>query len=474
MSNFTTEVRWICENAYNNAHPDEHGSIADMISAGRGTIFDFQYPIFDENYRGVLETKILKHYYTREIGEETVALWKLRLDARMNEIMPFYNKLYSSELLQFNPLYDVDVTRRYMKEGTATKTETDNGTQESSDTMTGTVGDSGTASGTTSNTRTLGTTSSTDITVEHTGTVTDAETGTISVDNTGTIGDSGTTSETKSVTGTVGDSGTSGNTKTRTGTERTQGETTVDGTVITANSGTDTENTERDNKNDHWDYYSDTPQGTIGFIPGSSGTPQADTSVRNQTYLTNVRHITDDTDGSTEDRTMTHGHRIQADDDTTTEVDSTLTLNTTETDQGTSTNTRTYNTADTTSGTNANTRTLNTSEDTESSKRNVRTFSNTDTTEQTVSDTGTIRDSGTSSDTTANTRTYNTTNAKESETTNTATGSYTNLDEYTETVQGKHGSASYAKMLMEFRETFLNIDAMIIENLSDLFFGLWG
>ena len=32
---------------------------------------------------------------------------------------------------------------------------------------------------------------------------------------------------------------------------------------------------------------------------------------------------------------------------------------------------------------------------------------------------------------------------------------------------------SYAKMLKEFRETFLNIDMMVIESLSDLFFGLW-
>lgn len=442
MSNYTTEVRWICETAYNNAHPNQPGTIADYLSAGRASIFNFQYPIFDEAYRSVLETKILKHYYTREIGEETVGLWKLRLDARLNEIMPFYNKLYSSELLEFNPLYDVNLTRTYVKEGSASKRETDNGSVEATDSMTGTVGDSGTARGTTATTRTLDTTTSTDITLDHTGAVTDAETGSASKDNTGTITDAGTSS----------------NTKARTGTERTQGETVVDGTVITANSGTDTESTERDNKNDHWDYYSDTPQGTIGYIPGSEGTPQADANVRNQTYLSNVRHITDDTDGSSEDRTMVHGHHIQADDDTTTEVDSTLTLNTTESDHGTS----------------GNTRTLNTSEDSESSKRNVRTFGNTDTTDQTVSDTGTISDSGTTSDTTANTRTYNTANTKESETTNTATGAYTNLDEYTETVQGKHGGLSYAKMLMEFRETFLNIDAMIIENLSDLFFGLWG
>ena len=442
MSNFTTEVRWICETAYQKDHPGEHGSITDTISAGRGAIFDFNYPIFDETYRSVLETKILKHYYTREIGEETVGLWKLRLDARMNEIMPFYNKLYNSELLQFNPLYDVDYERTYDKETNASKNESDIGSGTSTETMTGNVTDNGSVTGTSSNLRSIDTTQTTDISVAHTGTISDTEEGTVSVDNTGTISDSGTT----------------GNTKTRTGTERTQGETVVDGTVITQNTGNDVESTERDNTNDHWDYYSDTPQGTIGYIPGSQGTPQSQTQLANQTYLTNVRHVTDSTDGSTEERTMTHGHRVQADDDTTTEVDSTLTLNTTETDQGT----------------NSNTRTLNTSEDTETSKTNTRRLANTDTTDQTVTDIGQIRDTGNTSDTTTNTRSYNTTNGVQSSNTNTATGTYTNFDEYVERVHGKHGSTSYAKMLMEFRETFLNIDAMIIENLSDLFFGLWG
>ena len=30
-----------------------------------------------------------------------------------------------------------------------------------------------------------------------------------------------------------------------------------------------------------------------------------------------------------------------------------------------------------------------------------------------------------------------------------------------------------SELLEEFRRTFLNIDAMVIEELSDLFFGLW-
>ena len=46
-------------------------------------------------------------------------------------------------------------------------------------------------------------------------------------------------------------------------------------------------------------------------------------------------------------------------------------------------------------------------------------------------------------------------------------------DSYVENVMGKQGVVSYSKMLMEFRQTFLNIDNMVIEELSDLFFGLW-
>jgi hypothetical protein len=59
-------------------------------------------------------TKIIKHYYTREIGEETYGLWKLRLETRMNEIMPYYNKLYTAWLQEFNPLYDTDLTRDHV------------------------------------------------------------------------------------------------------------------------------------------------------------------------------------------------------------------------------------------------------------------------------------------------------------------------------------------------------------------------
>jgi len=113
MSTFTTQIRFICESKAGLNESVGYDNIAQVIEGARPAIFDFPYPIFDETYRAVLETKILKHYYTREIGEETYGLWKLRLDTKMNEIMPYYNQLYKSTLLEFNPLYDVDINRTH-------------------------------------------------------------------------------------------------------------------------------------------------------------------------------------------------------------------------------------------------------------------------------------------------------------------------------------------------------------------------
>lgn len=60
--------------------------------------FDFgltEYPIFDESYRQTLNQNILNHYYNDEIGFETASLFRFHLKARLNEIMPYYNNLYT-------------------------------------------------------------------------------------------------------------------------------------------------------------------------------------------------------------------------------------------------------------------------------------------------------------------------------------------------------------------------------------------
>lgn len=111
MSKYTTEVRFICESSAGLVESGGYSKIDEIITLAIPKVFDFEFPIFDEAYRNVLCRKILKHYYTREIGAETVGLWKHWLNTKLNEIMPYYNKLYESELLEFNPLYDVDITR---------------------------------------------------------------------------------------------------------------------------------------------------------------------------------------------------------------------------------------------------------------------------------------------------------------------------------------------------------------------------
>ncbi len=117
MSKYTTELRWIVENGY-----------------------DLQlneYPIFDENYRQKLNQKIINHYYFREIGFETVGLFRFYLKQTMNEIMPYYNQLYESALLEIDPLNTINFTE------TLTRTKIGNDTKNfNEDTTVNSNGDS--------------------------------------------------------------------------------------------------------------------------------------------------------------------------------------------------------------------------------------------------------------------------------------------------------------------------------------------
>lgn len=275
MSKYTTEVRFICETYAGLNESAGFGSVKEVIEKARGKIFDFEYPIFDEKYRGVLETKILKHYYTREIGAETVGLWKLWLDTKLNEIMPYYNKLYESELLVFNPFYDVDMTREYSVEKNGEKTDVN----EAKD-------------------------------------------------------------ETKS----------KGNRNSQTNDKRTDSSVTKD-----------------ENSLQHNDYYSDTPQGSVGNLSDLS-------------YLTNARQVADNGTNNT-----------------------------------------------TSSGTNEGTTQFN-----ENSTADAERTSNSN-----------------------NNTTFNDT------------------EKYLEHVKGKQSGANYSRLLAEYRQTFLNIDMMIVDELANLFMGLW-
>ena len=102
--------------------------------------FDFglkDYPIFDEEYRELLNNKILMHYYMDEIGFETAGLFKVYLNNKMNEIMPYYNELYKKQkdlLLNFDKT--TNLTETFTRDNTTDTNTKSNST--SSNTASGT------------------------------------------------------------------------------------------------------------------------------------------------------------------------------------------------------------------------------------------------------------------------------------------------------------------------------------------------
>lgn len=140
MSIYTTEVRYICETMAGYDVSQGFSKIDEILDKAVPRVFDFEWPIFDEEYRVPLEKKILRYFYTREIGCETYGLWKLMLQNKLCEIMPYYNQLYKSELLMagVNPLTDVDYTKSGNRtdEGADTRTTEREGTDNTETTAT--------------------------------------------------------------------------------------------------------------------------------------------------------------------------------------------------------------------------------------------------------------------------------------------------------------------------------------------------
>lgn len=130
MSKYTTQVRFICETSANLTESTGFTDIEDVLNKSWSKIFS-DFPIFDEKYRAELCKKILRHYYTREICCETVARWKLFLSDKMKNIMPYYNQLYQSELLNIQPLVSVDRSVTHEGTGSESKTTKRNGSNSS-------------------------------------------------------------------------------------------------------------------------------------------------------------------------------------------------------------------------------------------------------------------------------------------------------------------------------------------------------
>lgn len=141
MSKYTTEVRFICESKSGLEVSSSADNVDDVIAGSWDKIFTNKAVFFDEAYRSVLCQKILKHYYLREICCETVGIWKLWMNERLETIMPYYNQLYESAKIKFNPMHDVDLTRKHKRteNETASGNRDTTGNRESNITSNGTT-----------------------------------------------------------------------------------------------------------------------------------------------------------------------------------------------------------------------------------------------------------------------------------------------------------------------------------------------
>ncbi|MBO7693248.1 MAG: hypothetical protein J6T10_11520 [Methanobrevibacter sp.] len=119
-------------NSYVNYDVEEKTKIKNLASEGRGAIFDFDYPLSDKIDKEDFETLILNHYMMRRIGFDTPTAFKIGLNAKLNEIMPNYNKLFDA-LDGWDIFTDGEVESREVERSESTNTSTQSTEYSASD-----------------------------------------------------------------------------------------------------------------------------------------------------------------------------------------------------------------------------------------------------------------------------------------------------------------------------------------------------
>lgn len=87
-----------------------------IVTDTRGTVLNRSdlvglstYPLFDDGYRVRLNGLIVDRFMNREIGSESASDFRRMLRSKMNEIMPFYNRMYEADQINFDPLRTIDI-----------------------------------------------------------------------------------------------------------------------------------------------------------------------------------------------------------------------------------------------------------------------------------------------------------------------------------------------------------------------------
>lgn len=100
-------------------------------------LFDFEYQFDDQQFKAQIEENILQFYYDYEIGFETPDMFKRKFKARWNRMIGYYNKLYNTTLLTYNPLTNYSISEaldQLATTNTTTDSTSDSTTNTNSDT----------------------------------------------------------------------------------------------------------------------------------------------------------------------------------------------------------------------------------------------------------------------------------------------------------------------------------------------------
>ena len=113
---------------FNNA---DTVKISDMWQNARVKIFDFNYPLTQNVSHETFEHNILNHYLMRRINYDTVTLFKIMLENKLNEIMPKYNMLWDSQIDW--DIFKSGTTTREYKDTTTSANTTNSTSSEKND-----------------------------------------------------------------------------------------------------------------------------------------------------------------------------------------------------------------------------------------------------------------------------------------------------------------------------------------------------
>lgn len=86
-------------------------------------LFDFEYEFDDKAFAKQIEQAVIDAYYTSEIGQETPDDFKRVFKRRWLQAMSYYNKLYNTTLLEYNPLINYKMSEALEQLAQTTRNE---------------------------------------------------------------------------------------------------------------------------------------------------------------------------------------------------------------------------------------------------------------------------------------------------------------------------------------------------------------